>query len=306
MPLLADEQVSGSTPPKEIPLHDCKPLVNCVDAEEAKLVPVLLDDSDLLTWRPLQMRTWFPLINAAACIAIIGGIFSLLVGVGGDRTTMLTSQTAQILTRYTPTFIGTVTYLIFRSTVSDIFRILPFIRMADQRGRITQGASPQRSIGGSYFPFPFVEYRDSPLVKCTIQILLLITSFLTANKAMLLGSQKMPGETASWKISVHRSSAFYLIAAYCCMAIFYIATSIWLSGKSTGLKWDPASPLDHLALVINTNALPAIGALPLTYDRAHKHLENRGKWRIGYWQRTIEGESLATTVYGIGLLNPQE
>lgn len=304
MPLLTDEQASGSIPSEDIPLHDREQLLNCVNAEEVKLVPVTSSDSDLLTWRPLQMRTWFLLINAAACIAIIAGIFSLLIGVGGDRTATLTSQTAQILTKYTPTFIGTVTYLIFRSTVSDIFWILPFIRMADQRSRITQGANPQRSIGGSYFPLPFAEYRDSPLVKCAVQILLVITSLLTANKAMLLGSLKIPGKVSdSWKISVHRSSAFYLIGAYTCMAIFYIATAIWLSGKSTGLKWDPASPLDHLALVVNTNALPAIGSLPLTYDHAHKHLEKHGKWRLGYWRRTVDGQ--ATTVYGIGLINPQ-
>jgi len=96
------------------------------------------------------------------------------------------------------------------------------------------------------------------------------------------------------------------MGTYFIIGMFYILVYLWTRGKSTGLKWDPASPLDLLALVANTNAHAQLGGVPLNMRRAFLDLSPEVRWRVGYWEREFtraDGTTERTLAYGIGMRN---
>lgn len=258
-----------------------------------------------LSWRPLGLQTKFILVNATVCFATAGGVFWLLFGMGSDRQAVLTSDNAHILSSYVPTALGTVIWLIFRSTVTDVLRMLAYIRMADQKGVISSGARPRLCVAATLFPFPLVKWRDQAALKAVVQVILLFAALLTSVKTVLLGSQRVP---QGWILTIHEMPAYYLIAAYIITGSFYIAACFWLRNKSTGLRWDPAAPIDQLALAWNTDAFHQIQNLSLNFKPAYHILDDEIRWRIGYWiqSTTYEGGfRQEAIVYGIGMLNPK-
>lgn len=232
-----------------------------------------------LDWRPISLRGWFLWTNAVISSGLAAGIYAILYGVGDDRQTSFTNENAHLLSVYVPTLLATISWQLFRSVFFEAFRMLPYSRMADQQGKITCGEYARRSVGGSFFPYPFASYTDDSLTKRSAIGILVIGSFLVGSKAVFIGSQRT---SDGWVLTIHPSAAYYLMAAYTLMAVFYVFIYFWARNKSTGLKWDPASNLDHLALVWRTNAMSEIALLPLDCRKAQHYLSKRKRWRIGY------------------------
>lgn len=256
-----------------------------------------------LDWRPISLKGWFLWTNAVISIGLAAGIYAILYGVGDDRQASLTSENAHLLSVYVPTLLATISWQLFRSVFFEALRMLPYFRMADQQGKITRGEYAHKSVGGSFFPYPFASYGDDPVVKCSAQVFLFIGGFLVASKAVFIGSQKT---TDGWILTIHPGAAYYLMAAYTLMTFFYVFIYFWARNKSTGLKWDPASNLDHLALFWRTNAMSEIALLPLNFREAQYYLSKQKRWRIGYWTQqevSSAGTKSIGTVYGIGTLN---
>lgn len=256
-----------------------------------------------LDFRPFCLRASILWLNSFTCLALGGCIFAALYGFGSDRQARLTSENAHILSTYGPTLIATITLVCFRATFSEYFRMLPFYRMADQKGQISQGASAAKSVGGSYFPWIFVSHSDDPWRKVIAQILLFAVSLLTTFKSVFLGSQETEG---GWILTVHPRPAYFLVGAYLAMALFYIIIWLLTMNRSTGLKWEPAAPCDHLALVWRTNAMSHVAELPMSHQKAYKVLRADVRWRVGYWRRYDEnpaGEQTVSIVHGIGALD---
>lgn len=273
------------------------------------LIPTLPPDGvPVLNWRSFTLKTRFLLCNALLCFAITGAIFAILYGTGNDRQAVLTNENAHIISSYTPTLIATINWLTYRSVLFELLRMLPYYRMADQKGRITTGATARQSVAGFYHPFPLLALGDDRRVKVTLQIVVLVGLFLTSFKSVLLGSQRTAD---GWMITIHPIPAYYLMVVYTLMGSSYVFITIWVHGKSTGLKWDPASPLDQLALIMTTNAMVDISRLPLHGGRAYDVLQEDVRWRIGYWWRVhkdTNGQEIHPLypVYGIGMLSIQD
>lgn len=259
-------------------------------------------DAPSLNWLPVSLKPVFLWTNALICCVIVGCICAIMFGVGSDRKALLTSANAHILSTYAPTLIATVNLLLFRSTFFESFRMLPYFRMADRNGRISDGVPAQKCVAGSYFPWPFASFEDRWL-KILANIMLIAVNILTAFKSVFLGSQQV---TDGWILTVHHLPAYYLIAAYGTMSIFYVIVYFWTRDRFTGLKWDPASPLDHLALVWKTDAMDHFSILPNNSKKASEVLPKGVRWRIGYWERSdhsADGTAKRSLIHGIGTLD---
>jgi len=302
---------NGDTPRDEVPTDSAATTVR-QDRHHCQLdftlVPSIFKNAqdEPLNWRPLLLRPNFLWTNTIICSAIAGSVAALLYGIGSERKVLLTSANAYFFSTYAPTAIAAVSVTILRSTLFELARVLPFMRMADQDERITDGASSVRSVGGAYFPFPFIHHSDDRILKISMQILLFLFANLTAAKAVLLESQ--PTSQGQWTLTVHVEPAYALVAAYALMSLFYFIILCHFWKRNTGLRWDPASPLDHLALVYNTNAMVGISALPLNQKRTDHLLakSQNWRWRIGYWERFNCCDRTQSRIYGIGVLNAAE
>lgn len=268
-----------------------------------RLVPILPPPgAPPLNFRPICLRPVILWVNAAACLILAGLIFAVFYGVGNDHQAILTSENAHILTTYCPALIATINLMCFRVTFFEYFRILPYTRMADQKGQITVGASAAKSLGGSYFPWLFASYSDDPWLKGISQFVLFAVGFLTTFKSVFLGSQETKD---GWILTVHARPSYYLVGAYSTMAVFYITLWLITKDRCTGLKWDPAAPCDHLALVWRTNAMSQVAQLPINHQKAYTVLRSDVKWRIGYWRRYdkhADGSQSESVIHGIGML----
>lgn len=58
-----------------------------------------------------------------------------------------------MISRYFPSIVGTVTVLFFRKTVREALRMVPFVAMADQNGKVNSGAEPWKGVGCAWFPW---------------------------------------------------------------------------------------------------------------------------------------------------------
>jgi hypothetical protein len=78
-------------------------------------------------------------------------------------------------------------------------------------------------------------------------------------------------------------------------------------GKSTGLRWDPTSVADYVALFAKCNAMKYFELLELRHERSAKDLISPDqRFRLGYWNKeTRDREDPTRTikekVYGIGI-----
>jgi len=182
------------------------------------LVPTLADKDSPLNWRPLLLRPQLLWTNVIVCLMLAGSIIGVLSGIGSDRVFLLTSANADVFSTYAPTTIAAINVAVFQSTITEMSRMLPFMRMADQNGKITSGDTAARSVGGAYFPFPFAHTSDNFTMKIPIRILLVMLGWLASAKSVLLKSQQTP---TGFSLTVQNKPAFFLITAYACMAMFY-------------------------------------------------------------------------------------
>ncbi|KAK4906052.1 hypothetical protein LTR66_017752 [Elasticomyces elasticus] len=248
-----------------------------------KLEPILPPDGSApLDWRPLTLTTGMFCFNAAYCAAVAGGILALILR--ENRPIYMTNENAHFASTYAPSTIATIATILFRSTTSESFRLLPYFRMADVHGSITARASAARSVAGICFPMPFAAYWDDMILKVPMQILISLVGFLTASKSIILGSER---SADGWTLTVHVRPAYYLVAAFTGLAIYYLALLCSFRGYASGLKNDPCTMLDQLALVYNTNALSHFVRLRYNYERAWKTMASTGSWRLGYWRQAI-------------------
>jgi len=148
------------------------------------------NDAAALDWRPISLKGWFLWTNIGISIGLTAGVYAILYGVGDDRQASLTNENAHLLSVFVPTLLATISWQLFRSVFFEALRMLPYFRMADQKGTITAGAFARKSVGGSFFPYPMADYADDPWVKWPAQIILLIGNFLVASKAVFIGSQR--------------------------------------------------------------------------------------------------------------------
>jgi hypothetical protein len=103
-----------------------------------------------------------------------------------------------------------------------------------------------------------------------------------------------------------------LICGYGIMAFSTLVVTCSLWSQSTGLRWDPISLMDFIALFARCNALDCFSKLECTRYRSGRDraknpasniLDSDLRFRIGYWKHEVPDSNVSPTrvVYGIGL-----
>lgn len=237
---------------------------------------------------------------AALYLAVAAGVGVLWWRAGVDHQFHISSENVHMIARYFPAVVGTITVLLFQQTVREFLRIKPFIAMADQNGKPTPGSIPWKSVSGGFFPWQdiFITPGFTSILSLTMQFLV---SFVVSLKVALLATQI---HDDAWTLTVRTIPAAVLVVGYFTMACYNVFIAIKLAGKSTGLKWDPVSIADFVALFSKCNAKEYFEPLELRHDFSAKHAMSDEQWfRLGYWDkgRTTNENETPEIVYGVGV-----
>lgn len=171
--------------------------------------------------------------------------------------------------------------------------------MADQGGKITKGAKPWQSVSGAFFPWQDISITPKSFISVLSLVSYSVAHFIVSIKVDLFATQQIGG---TWMLTVRTGPAKALIGGYGLIATYTLIITIWLWQKSTGLKWDPVSIADHLALFADSNALRYFAPLELRYKTSAKKLMPAAqRFRIGYWRRRKLNSPEMETVYCIGV-----
>lgn len=134
----------------------------------------------------------------------------------------------------------------------------PFFEMADQNDKLTQGASPRKSVAESYFPFQAPFSTPPSFLIVFVFLRNVVVSFLVAFKGVLLATEE---SGSVWKVTIRTSVAIYLIAGYGIMALINVAIISW-----TWWRWDPISHADYFTLFARCNAFESFNMLERNWE----------------------------------------
>ena len=104
--------------------------------------------------------------------------------------------------------------------------------------------------------------------------------------------QVSPSENG-WKAVISDKIGYTLISIYGLLALLTAVILARLWGRDTGLKWDPVSIADQLALVQGSNIWSIFSGLELSSQKdflasLKERATNFGTIRLGYWKHCQE------------------
>jgi hypothetical protein len=232
----------------------------------------------------------------------IGMLYWSCLKAGGQF--QVSSENVHMIARYFPSILGTANVILFRQTVREFIRMTPYVNMADQVDRYGLGAIPWESVSGAFFPWQDITISHRPMSMLSL-LCQIGASFIVSLKVVLFATVKHAN--GSWSLTVRVYPALILILGHCIMAGYTLLVSYLYKGKSTGLRWDPTSIADYVALFAKCNAMKYFEPLELRHERSARDLISPGqRFRLGYWNKeTRDREDPTRTikekVYGIGI-----
>ena len=192
-----------------------------------------------------------------------------------------------------PAVVAAITTTLFKNTLQELGRMLPYINMADLKYRMT--ARPGKvSLAACYWPM----MAPNSFRTWTIQLLGILTGPLIAYKTLLFQITEHEGH---WLAVVHGNIALLLVIYYSILTIFTLLLTVKLWSRQTGLRrdWDSRSLSDMLALFYWRN----FRLETLAMDEGKEIFPNFRQvmdpivFRLGYWRRTYQAQG--QIVYGI-------
>ena len=210
---------------------------------------------------------------------IIGtGLVVLVYFAGADDQFNLRNDYLRLTARYIPSIIGVITMILFRSFISELLRMLPYMAMADQKG-LTKGAKAGQSIARVYFPWQPMSAHSRPLVFCATWTRN-YSSLLVAFKVALLSTRNEGNN--KYSLVVRPLIAWLLVGGYLLMSVFTLFVTINLWNVKSGLKWDPVTIADRIALFTHSNIdFEELERNPDILAAKSKALD--GAYRLGCW-----------------------
>ncbi|KAF4963897.1 hypothetical protein FSARC_8150 [Fusarium sarcochroum] len=216
-----------------------------------------------LTFRPTVLGNVALYLSLAFYLSIIG----ILVYLHQIQKFRIKSVWAYFVIKILPTILGTITSIHMDAIAMALSRITSFILCADTSTR-SDGGSAKKALFSSYLPF-FITTAVS-----------FVTSFIVALKAsFLLTEYYKMAIVVTWAVET-------LIAIYGFLVIFLFCLLISLKWRAiTGLRWDPVSIADQLALFRHSNFLEEFAGTCFGYTQRILHSMGKQKLRLGYWKR---------------------
>ncbi|RPA87406.1 hypothetical protein BJ508DRAFT_300681 [Ascobolus immersus RN42] len=267
-----------------------------------------------LDFRPFQLRTWFLLTTASFFFLCFASVASLLV-LSNRRSGPFNpgNKYYYLAARYVPTIIGTLTTMLWKTTVLTLVRIAPYISMASDSGAMQRVPRKDRDKRSANFPFIALNVlsfaRRRFLITVAAHSVGILNIALVPTKSAFIYPPQSPiyvsilDENASIKDSAAEASQFsvqvspvisyLLLAAYGSLFVMIITIFMRLRGRKTGLKWDPISLADKMHLLHGCNQLFRV-LEGIESEELHKRINHQDLWerfrnidsvRLGYWKR---------------------
>lgn len=202
------------------------------------------------------------------------------------------------MVRYAPSLVGTVTTIVGRSIIYAFSRLDPYIAMADKKGKEPgHHGIAARTVGSDFLP-PLGQLWFAVRSRNWSRVSLLVNGiyvgfFVTGLKAGFLSSRET---STGWTVTVHPTFSMALIVVYFLNEVVLVSIYFYLRGKSTGLKWDPTTLADQIALFHGSNVLEDFACVERDYRRSSGWLLRDQQYRIGYWYKGARRDIW----YGIG------
>lgn len=259
-----------------------------------------------------MLKTWVLVLSMILNLALCVSMYALLRIAGQDLEIRLTSENAHIICTYAPAIVATITGVLYRATIGAVRRTMPYQALADHSDSNAKDVRARYSIAGSYWSWPpsFMGNRPWQNILCNILTIgLIISGFLLGGKVILFHSKfaVSEGQEIAGTLIINWHVAYILAANYFFMFVLYSLILPFTIKDPTGLRWDPASLQDELALISQTGALIDLEELASTSKEADFLVDGTQRWRLGYWEKSIidsEGQNTSKIVYGIGPLYP--
>ncbi|KAH6666900.1 hypothetical protein B0J14DRAFT_603536 [Halenospora varia] len=253
-----------------------------------------------LKFRPWALKNWFlslTMLFFLACIASIAGILFLW---RRDITRFhLETTQSHLAFQYVPTIIGTVTTIWWRVVYQTFYRLNPYLCFAAQdKDEVIGGSDGGKnhwalgisSFTNSFEPASFIS-NDNWLLFLYLLVVLATNLTMTPLKAAFI---QTAADEKGWQVNVLPNVGFALIALYVSLLVATLFLMIIMWDRETGLRWDPVSLADQLALVQGSNIFSMFQGLEFSSYPDRKRLlgirgSAYGKLRLGYWRHRQNG-----------------
>ncbi|KAH8723504.1 hypothetical protein GQ44DRAFT_710023 [Phaeosphaeriaceae sp. PMI808] len=196
---------------------------------------------------------------------------------------------------YLPTLFGMIILLWLIQIQIALQRIMPFVSMASESfhrrseaiflrlysmqfllPNIQHFRAGHRRIGGCYFIFWLFSWT----------IPLLASSF----------NVRYDADRSTWRWVAVQGVIWVAITLYLLLIVALLVVMLFLNQNATGLKWDPRSLADIVALLERSNIMANYNGSE-TFEKGDWHLVASRADRIGYWTTTKRPNDV---FYGIG------
>jgi hypothetical protein len=169
----------------------------------------------------------------------------------------------------------------------------PYISMAAPVTPGEDGHRNYRTLQNTYGNTVFDPLNIAPVAQnrhwllfTSIVVQLLMMAFIVPLKASFL---QIVADDEGWTIIVHREIGYALISIYVTLICATVLMLLRLWNRDTGVKWDPVSVADQLALAQGSNILGIFHGLDFASTRQSVAVLNErssafGSVRLGYWR----------------------
>lgn len=201
--------------------------------------------------------------------------------------------------QYLPMLLATVMFVWLLQIQVAIKRIAPFLAMSSLNST-SRSEGPLMPVMPSQFLAPDLHYfkaRQMILGVCSVIFWLQIIDLPLIGclyNVYFYG----PQQNGTWTWLAVQGINWTLFVLYLLQFIAVATIAIWINFQKTGLKWDPRSLADVIAMLDRSNALRAYDGSDLFTSKKdfRKRLANRND-RIGFW---ITSAQRADVFYTIG------
>ncbi|KAM5354390.1 hypothetical protein ACJ41O_001039 [Fusarium nematophilum] len=230
-----------------------------------------------LTFRPTALE------DEALCLAIAFHlcILGILVFLCIKRKFFIWDPWAYFIIKLLPTILGTITVVHLNATATALSRITPFMLCASEHGQ-HDGAPAGRSLLSSYFPIPTIAdlAKSRTWLLIFVKVISLPAQLIVDLKATILLTEDYENAyVVPWAL-------YALVAVYGLLLVLFATAFFSLSGKVTGLRWDPVSIADQLVLFRHSDFLDRFsGTCIAPREFLNGALGEDTRLRLGYWKK---------------------
>ncbi|KAI9808603.1 MAG: hypothetical protein M1825_003753 [Sarcosagium campestre] len=254
-----------------------------------------------LTYLPMELRPFTLIVLGVLCLAMVAAVlFSALWSRSRDGLWEYDNADSgrYFLFQYLPQLVGVLILIMLLTVESAIFRVMPFVSMASPSAKLRSAALLMDSRPSSFILPPIQFFRTGHVLIAICVNLIWLSSFSIPLLSSLLQARLTDVQgRLTWRWVIVEPVAWTLVGIYGALFIVLIASAIFFFRKRTGLKWDPSSLADIMALLPRSNSLKDYSSSETfsSKNEFKNRLQVRSD-RIGYW-KTREN---ADIFYAIG------